>query len=370
MRPTIAQINLANLAHNVKIIRHHLPPAMGMTAVVKADAYGHGALAVSRVALDQGATSLAVATPEEGSELRAAGFTVPILLLGLTFAEDAANIVKHDLTATACTLEQINNLAQAAKVQKRQAKVMLKMDTGMNRIGFAPQDLPKYAEYALSLAEIDLRGCFTHVATADSSDKQHALNQVERFRQSLKQLADKQIHLPYISFANSASIVDLDCSLCNNVRPGIILYGLTPSNQMQHKLDLKPVMELKTKVVYVKQVPAGAAIGYGRTFTAAQATYIATLPIGYADGYNRRLSNKATVLIGGKRRPVVGNVCMDQIMVDLGPASPVEIGAEAVLFGRQGTEEITVDELAEITQTINYELVCAISKRVPRIYSN
>jgi alanine racemase len=368
MRPTIAQINLTNLAHNVKVIRNHLPPAMGMTAVVKADAYGHGALAVSRVALDQGATSLAVATPEEGIELREAGFTVPILLLGLTFPEDAKNIITYGLTATACTFEQINHLAQVARTQNRQAKVMLKMDTGMNRIGFAPQDLLRYAEYALSFAEIDLRGCFTHLATADSNDKQQALNQVELFRQSLEQLADKQIHLPYISFANSASIVDLDCSLCNHVRPGIILYGLAPSNKMQRKLDLKPVMELKTKVVYVKQVPAGAAIGYGRTFTATHATYIATLPIGYADGYHRLLSNKAAVLIGGKRCPLVGTVCMDQIMVDLGPDFSGEIGAEAVLFGRQGTAEITVDELADLAQTINYELVCAISKRVPRIY--
>jgi alanine racemase len=368
MRPTIAQINLTNLAHNVKVIRNHLPPTMGMTAVVKADAYGHGALAVSRVALDQGATSLAVATPEEGQELREAGFTVPILLLGLTFAEDAAMIVKYDLTATVCTYEQINILAQAARTQGDQAKIMLKIDTGMNRIGFAPQDLPSYVEYALSLGEINLRGCFTHVATADSRDKTYAQNQVELFQQSLKQLADKHIHLPYISFANSASIIDLDCTIGNHARPGIILYGLTPSNEMHHQLDLKPVMELKTKVAYVKQVPAGAAIGYGRTFQAPQATYIATLPIGYADGYHRLLSNKAPVLIGGKRCPVVGNVCMDQIMVDLGPEAPGQIGTEAVLIGRQGTEEITVGELADLAQTINYELVCAVSKRVPRIY--
>ena len=368
MRPTIAQINLTNLAHNVKVIGKHLPPAMGMTAVVKADAYGHGALKVSQVVLEQGATSLAVATPEEGQELREAGFTVPILLLGLTFAEDAPTIVKHELTATACTYEQLNNLAQAARIQGLQAKVMLKIDTGMNRIGFAPQNLPKYVEYALALPEINLRGCFTHVATADSRDKTDAQNQVDLFQQSLKQLADKHIHLPYISFANSASIVDLDCSRGNHARPGIILYGLRPSNEMRHQLDLKPVMELKTKVVYVKQVPTGAAIGYGRTFQASQTTYIATLPIGYADGYHRLLSNKAPVLIGGKRCQVVGNVCMDQIMVDLGPEASVEIGAEAVLFGRQGTEEITVGELAELAQTIHYELVCAVSKRVPRIY--
>lgn len=368
MRPTIAQINLTNLAYNVKIIRNHLSPAIGMTAVVKADAYGHGALEISRVALEQGATALAVATPEEGIELRKAGFTVPILLLGLAFAEDAENLVHYDLTATACTFEHINTLAQAARAQGRQAKIMLKVDTGMNRIGFAPQELPTYAEYALSFAEIELRGCFTHLATADSRDKEHAQNQVALFRQSIRQLADKQIHLPYISFANSASIVDLDCSLCNNARPGIILYGLAPSNEMHHTLDLKPVMELKTKVVYVKQVPAGAAIGYGRTFTTAQPTFIATLPIGYADGYHRLLSNKASVLIHGRRCPIVGTVCMDQIMVDLGPESTVETGAEAVLFGRQGTEEITVNELADLAQTINYELICAVSKRVPRIY--
>lgn len=368
MRPTIAQINLGHLAHNVKAIRHHLPISIGMTAVVKADAYGHGAVAVSRVALDNGATALAVATVEEGMELREAGFTVPILLLGLTFAEDAKEIIQYDLTATACTFEQINNLAQTARTQGQKVRVMLKIDTGMNRIGFAPQDLPIYAEYALSFPEINLRGCFTHLATADSKDKQHAQQQIALFQQSLKQLADKKIPLPFISFANSASIIDLDCTICNNSRPGIILYGLEPSNEMHRKLDLKPVMELKTKVVYVKQVPAGTTIGYGRTFRSPRTTYIATLPIGYADGYHRLLSNKAPVLIGGRRCQQVGNICMDQIMVDLGPDHPVEIGAEAVLFGRQGTEEITVGELANLAQTIHYELVCAVSKRVPRVY--
>ncbi len=370
MRPTVALINLAHLAHNVKVIRSHLPSAIGITAVVKADGYGHGAVAVSRVALANGATTLAVATPEEGIELRKAGFTVPILLLGLTLAEDAADLIHYDLTATACTFEQIAILAQSARLQQHRAKIMLKMDTGMNRIGFAPQDLLRYAEYALSFPEIELRGCFTHLATADSQDKSYAQDQVALFQSGLNQLAAKQIHLPYISFANSASIVDLDCSICNNSRPGIILYGLAPSTEMHYTLDLKPVMELKTKVVYVKQVAAGTTIGYGRTFQSPRTTYIATLPIGYADGYHRLLSNKAPVLIGGKRCRLVGNICMDQIMVDLGPDNPVEIGAEAVLFGRQGKEEITVGELADLAQTIHYELVCAVSKRVPRIYCN
>lgn len=368
MRPTIAYVNLANLTYNLKTIRRHLPQSVGMTAVVKADAYGHGAVKVSQIALQEGATSLAVATVEEGVELREAGFTVPILLLGLTFPEDAPVIVKNDLTAAACTQEEIDVLDKAAVAAGKQARVMLVMDTGMSRIGFLPNQLPAIAAYALAKANVDLRGCFTHLATADCADKKYAKEQVAAFSGALDLLAAKNIKLPFISFANSASIMDFDCTLCTHARPGIILYGLNPSNEMQHDLGLKPVMELKTKVVYVKQIPAGAAVGYGRKFIASKPTYVATLPIGYADGYHRLLSNKAPILIGGKRRRLIGNICMDQVMVDLGDDASVKIGDEAVLFGRQGTEEITLGELADIAQTIHYELACAISKRVPRHY--
>ncbi|MDU2064192.1 MAG: alanine racemase [Sporomusaceae bacterium] len=368
MRPTIAQVNLSYLSHNLRQIRKHLPAAIDMTAVVKADAYGHGAIPVSKRALFEGATSLAVATVQEGIELREAGIKVPILILGLTFPEEAKDIIRYDLTVAACTKEQIDLLATTARAKSQQARIMLKVDTGMSRIGFLPQDLLEFVDYTASLPNANLRGCFTHLATADSADKEYAGRQIGAFKNALQTLEAKRIQLPYISFANSASIMDLDCTICTHARPGIILYGLEPSKEMQQHLNLKPVMSLKTKVAYVKQIPAGTTVGYGRTFTADEDVYVATLPIGYADGYHRLLSNKAPILIGGKRRQLIGNICMDQIMVNLGNDPTVQAGDEAVLFGQQGKEEITLGELADIAQTIHYELACAVSKRVPRHY--
>ncbi|VBB05819.1 alanine racemase pyridoxal-phosphate attachment site [Lucifera butyrica] len=368
MRPTYVEIDLTALRHNMTQIRSVIPSAAGIMAVVKADAYGHGAVPVSRTVLAAGASSLAVAIPEEGAELREAGLTVPILVLGLTLPEQAHSLVENNLTATVCTLEQVNALAAAAREVGKSAQVMIKTDTGMGRIGIPPAQVLPFIRQLLAIPEIKVQGLFTHMAAADEKDKRYANFQITAFRSVLADLKSAGINPLCVSAANSAGIIDLPDSHFTAVRPGIILYGLPPSHDMHRSLDLHPVMSLKTKIVYIKQVPAATAISYGCTYQTSRETYIATLPLGYADGYSRQLSNKASVLIGGKRCPVVGRVCMDQILVDLGTECSSRIGDEAVLFGKQGSEEITVTELADLAATINYELVCAISPRVPRIY--
>lgn len=370
MRATRAEIDLAAIRHNIHQIRSVLKPATSITAVVKANAYGHGAIPVSHAALSAGADCLAVAIPEEGVELREAGFTVPILILGLALPEQSDIIAEQELTATVCTEEQLLALVQAADRCAKQVRVMIKVDTGMNRVGLRPENLLTFIELIQSCPQLILRGVFTHLATADAADKAYAYQQLQAFEQAIEQTVKANISLPFISAGNSAGVIDLPDSHFTTVRPGIILYGLPPSHEMHHQLDLIPAMSLHTKVVHVKEVLPGSPISYGCTYRCSEKTWLATLPIGYADGYHRILSNKASVLIGGKRRPVVGRVCMDQIMVDIGPVCDVAVGDDVVVFGKQGSEEITVTELADLADTINYELLCAISPRVPRVYVN
>ncbi len=369
MRPTYAEIDLAAIRHNIGQIRAAVGPAVKLIAVVKANAYGHGAVKVSRAALEAGADCLAVAIPEEGAELRGAGLAVPIFILGLTPPEQARLVVDYHLTAAVATMDCIKALSHAARDAGRRCRVMLKTDTGMGRIGVAPVEIEEYRQYIQASPGVELVGIFTHLASADAADKAYAEKQLAVFRAAVDRLAAKT-SLTYISAANSAATVDLPQGFFNTVRPGIIIYGLPPSHEMHGSFDLRPAMQFKTRIAYIKEVNAGTSVSYGCTFTTERPTFLATLPVGYADGYSRHLSNKATVLIGGKRCPVVGRVCMDQTVVDLGPESDAAIGDEVVLVGRQGKEEITLTELADLAGTINYELACAVSPRVPRIYIN
>lgn len=367
MRPTLAEVDLAAIRHNIREIRSAVGSHVNLTAVVKANAYGHGAVPVSRAALKSGADSLAVAIPEEGAELRAAGLSAPIFILGLTLPDQAELIADNDLIASVSTKESIAALAEAGRRRNRPARVMLKVDTGMHRIGVSPEKTEEFLQLIAASPGVEAAGTFTHLADADAADKEYAFKQLARFQAVTEKLSHR---LEFLSAANSATIIDLPDGRFNMVRPGIILYGLPPSGEMHNALDLRPAMQLKTRIAYIKQVPVGSPISYGCTYTTDRETYLATLPIGYADGYSRHLSSKGEVLIGGKRRPVVGRVCMDQIIVDLGPVCDAAIGDEAVLFGRQGDAEITVTELADLTGTINYELVCRVSARVPRVYVN
>ena len=368
MRPTYAEINLAAIKHNIAQLRSRLQPGTRFMAVVKANAYGHGAVPVSQTALAAGADCLAVAIPEEGAELRAAGITAPILVLGLTLPEQAPMVVKHNLTATICTEDQIKALSQAARETGRVARVVIKVDTGMHRIGLPPEELLSFIAKVHAAPNLDLRGVFTHLATADAHDKTFAQRQIDCFTAAVKAVEAAGIRFSFISAANSAAIIDLPQGHFNTVRGGIAMYGLPPSQEMHHQLDLLPALQFKTKIVFIKQIQPGDTVSYGCTYQADAPTYIATLPVGYADGFSRRLSNTGEVLIGGRRRPIVGRVCMDQVMVNLGPVCNAAVGDEVVLLGRQGKEMITADEIAQRLGTINYEVVCAISHRVPRIY--
>lgn len=370
MRPTIAEVNLEAIRHNVRQIRRAVSPATFIAAVVKANAYGHGAVKVSWAALAAGANGLGVAIPEEGAELREKGLTVPIWVLGLTLPEQARLLVDYNLVATVSTPEAAKALAEAARRKGRSAELMLKIDTGMSRVGVRPEQALAFLKNLRSDPNLKVRGVFTHLATADAADKTYAYRQLGSFSAALNQIGRAGLALDWISAANSATIIDLSQGHFNLVRPGIILYGLAPSQEMRGDLNLQPAMQFKTRVVYMKEVPPGTKVGYGSTHITSRKTRLATLPVGYADGYSRHLSNKASVLIGGRRCPVVGRVCMDQIMADLAPKADAKIGDEAVLFGRQGDAEISVTELADLAGTINYELVCAISARVPRIYIN
>ena len=368
MRPTHAIIDLSAIRHNVRELAA-LSSGASLNAVVKANAYGHGAVAVSRAALAAGAGSLSVAIPEEGVELREAGIAAPIFILGLVLPEQADLVIRYNLIAPVSSLEGATALAAAAARQEKKAYVMLKTDTGMGRIGLMPEQIPAFLAEISALPGLEIKGIFTHLAAADEQDKTYAGRQLARFNDMLATLKQKNITFPYLSAANSAGIIDLPESHFSLVRAGIALYGLIPSHDMHHNPHLLPALQFKTKIVHIKFVPAGTSIGYGCTYTVPSPTYIATLPVGYADGYSRHLSNKAEVLISGRRRKLVGRVCMDQIMVDLGPVCDAEIGDEAILAGRQGNEFLSLTELADLAGTINYELACAISARVPRIYT-
>ena len=368
MRPTQAIIDLSAIRHNVRQIRGSLPVTTRMIAVVKANAYGHGAIPVSRAALGAGADSLAVAIPEEGIELRAAGIHVPILILGVTLPEQADLLVDHDLTATVSSSEGLRALQAAALKKSKQARVMLKLDTGMSRIGIQPNALVPFAREALNLDGINVIGLFTHFATADDADSSYTMTQFECLNEAVRSLQDAGLSVPVLSAANSAATDSFPAAHMDAVRPGIILYGLPPDPAMHMHLDLKPAMSLVTRIVFIKHVPAGTPVNYGCTYCTESPTWLATLPIGYADGYSRHLSNKAEVLVQGIRRRVVGRICMDQTVIDLGPECDAAIGDEVVLCGRQGQNEITLTELAGLAGTINYELACGISPRVPRVY--
>ena len=368
MRPTRAIINLPAIRHNLRQIRASLPESTLVIAVVKANAYGHGAIPVSRAALEAGADWLAVAIPEEGAELRIAGFRVPILVLGLSLPEQATLCIDRNLTATVASMENLQALHEAAWRKNSRARVMIKIDTGMGRVGIQTTEAVPFIQYARTLSGIEVVGLFTHFAAADEADKTFALTQQARLEAVVRSLAGHGISLPVISAANSAATDSLPGAWLDAVRPGIILYGLPPAPGMPLQLDLKPAMSLVTRIVQLKQVPAGTPVSYGYTYQTPAPAWLATLPVGYADGYSRHLSNRAEVLIHGIRRRVVGRICMDQTVIDLGPHCDAAVGDEAVLFGRQGGAEITLTELATLAGTINYELACGISPRVPRVY--
>jgi len=371
IRPTWAEINLDNLRHNIMEIRRITSSTSNICAIVKADAYGHGAVEVAKEALACGATYLGVAFLDEALELRKHGITAPILILGFTPENQFDKIIEHDITQTIYNTDSAKALSECAVKLNKKAKVHLKIDTGMSRIGFCPEICftPEFKE-PFSLPGLEIEGIFTHFARADEKDRSCTNEQFRLFIKVISSIEEDGYSIPIKHAANSAGIMEYPETHLDMVRPGIILYGLYPSDEVSKQLiHLKPVMSLKTRVSNVKVLPKGKAISYGGTFVAQRESIIATLPVGYADGYSRLLSSKAHVLIKGQRAPIVGRICMDQCMVDVTDVQgSVSIGDEVILIGEDGNDRISADEIAKLIGTISYEVVCGISKRVPRVY--
>lgn len=363
-RATRAIIDLGAVSYNVAEIRKKIGSKRGLMAVVKADGYGHGAVEVSKAALRSGADSLGVALPEEGQQLREAGIEVPILVVGLIQPGEAYKVAKFRLAQTVASVELLEALDHEASKASTRVSVHIKLDTGMGRIGVKPDDAVSFAYKVKSFKNLNLEGLFSHFSSAGERDKTFSKRQLQLFDQVIANLQLAGIEVPKKHMANSAAVLDFPQSYYDMVRPGIIIYGLYPSTEISHSIELKPAMTLKTKVFQVKVVPPATPISYGGTFTTKGRTTVATLPVGYADGYSRLLSNRGEVLIKGHRAPVIGNICMDMCMVDVSSVEDVRPGDEVILFG----EELSVDEIAAKIGTINYEIVCGVSKRVPRIY--
>ncbi|MFQ5867159.1 MAG: alanine racemase [bacterium] len=368
LRPTWAEIDLGAFRHNFREIKRKFRKGVSSLPVVKADGYGHGMEEIARASLSCGAKLLGVANIEEGIFLRKRGITAPILILGSVYPlSNFSYILRYNLSPTICSLEASEELSKIAKRRRRKVRVHIKVDTGMGRIGISAQNAVSLVKRVVQLPGVLVEGIFTHLAAADS-DYEFTMEQIRKFQSVTDGLKRDNISIKYIHAANSTAILAYPDAHFNLVRPGISLYGLVPFEGAEREIDLKPVMQLKTRIVFIKRVKKGTSISYGRTWKAKRESIIGTLPIGYADGYSRLLSNRGEVLICGSRVPIVGRVCMDMCMVDVTPPPDVKVGEEVVLIGSQGKERITADEIAKLTGTITYEVVCGISKRVPRIY--
>lgn len=367
MRAARAEIDLAAVAENVRTLIGLVAPAQ-VCAVVKADGYGHGAIAVSEAALDAGASWLGVALVEEGLVLRKNGIDAPILLLSQPRAKDLRPAIERDLRITVYTNDGIEAVAATAGKLKVTARVHLKVDTGMNRVGCRPADALGLAKEIARHASVDLEAVYTHCALADEPGEPFTDVQLDRFEEVVAELDAAGLRPPMLHAANSAAAVDHPRARYDLARVGIAIYGISPSPALSDRLPLRPAMSLSAEVSHAKRVAAGEGVSYGHLHHFAHDTNVATVPIGYADGVPRALSLVGgEVLIGGRRRPIAGVVTMDQLMVDCAD-DDVAVGDEVVLLGRQGDERVTADEWADRLNTIAYEVVCGIGPRVPRHY--
>ncbi len=345
-----------------------MQPDTMLMAVVKANAYGHGVLQVAQICLENGADYLAVANVREALELRQAGITAPVLVLGIVPPEQAELLINNNIDITVADLDNARIYSQAAS-PAHPARLHIKLDTGMGRIGFQTDEKSAGEIKEIhQLPNILMQGIFSHFATADFEDKGYSLQQDQKFNDFIQRLEAMNIHIPIKHLANSAAIMDMPETRYNMVRSGIIMYGLYPSAQVKKEnLPIEPVMRLKTRISFIKTLPPNRSVSYCRTYITPMDTLVATVPIGYADGYSRLLSNKAWAVVRGQKVPLIGNVCMDQCMFNVTGVDGVKTGDEVILFGRP-EDGITADDLAQIMGTINYEVVCTVGRRIPRIY--
>jgi alanine racemase len=367
-RPTWAEINLAAIRNNLCCVKKAVGPGVKVMASVKANAYGHGVKEVSRIYLEEGVDFLSVATLDEALELGDVG--VPVMILGYVPPQFADFMVNCSLRAAIFDVSMARALSAASQALGRPAYIHLKIDTGMGRIGFAPgeESIAAIQEIA-SLPGINMEGIFSHFAEADGEDDDFTMEQLKTFQDFIQELEGRGIKIPLRHCSNSAAIFRYPQTHLDMVRAGIALYGLYPSPYMKKSMDLGivPAMTLKSRVSMVKKLPQGHGVSYGRTYICDRDTRVATLPVGYADGYSRRFSNQSWIMIKGQRANSLGTICMDQCMFDISGREDITEGEEAVLFGTEA-DGITADDLAFISNTINYEIVCSVSSRVPRIY--
>jgi alanine racemase len=369
MRLTHAEINLTALRSNFNAIRRHVGPGVKIMGIVKANAYGHGFVEVAKSLVEYGVDYLGVGFLEEGVVLRQNGVGVPVLVLGGVLGHQIGEFLANDLEITVSSTELARWIENdVARRNSTKARVHLKIDTGMERIGVRAENAIQFAENVCRLPHLDVVGIYSHFATSEERDKTFAVGQLGKFLGVLESLRKTGIEIPVPHMANSGAIIDMPDARLAMVRPGISLYGIYPSRETSESIPLKPVLTLKSSVVFIKDVPAGTSISYGRKYFTKDKTRIATIPVGYGDGYRRALSNTADVLIRGVRCRIVGTVCMDQIMVDIGAVPDVHVGEEVVLIGRSGGESISAWELSSLHGSIPYELLTGLTARVPRVF--
>lgn len=376
VKRTWAEISLNAIEHNYNVIRNKVADDTKVCCVIKADGYGHGAVELSQIYEKLGADFFAVSNIDEGIEIRKSGSKLPIVILGYTPVSEAENLAEYDISQAVFSLEYAKELSEKCVEEDCICKMHIKVDSGMSRIGFMCQEFPR-DEYSIEeiceaccLPNLEVEGLFTHfcVSDEDAEGREFTNKQYENFIHVRDSLKKRGVDIRVVHCSNSGAIEDYPETCCDMVRAGIILYGLAPSSKLADRLDLVPAMTLKTVVAFVKEVQKGATISYGRTFTADRKMKIATVPIGYADGFIRQNAKDGYMMVNGKKAKIVGRICMDQTMLDVTDIEDVKTGDEVVVFGTGENGEPTADSLAENTGTINYETVCLVGKRVPRIY--
>ncbi|MFN0158029.1 MAG: alanine racemase [Bacteroidota bacterium] len=368
--PTHAIINIQALRNNFSVVRHYVGERVGIVAVVKANAYGHGMEIIAREAVRNGAKYLGVGRVTEGVDLRKAGISLPILVFEIVPADFVEEGLFYNLDMTVCTLEEARQIESVAERMQRKANVHVKVDTGMGRLGHDWKHTAEFIEQIGRMHRMNIVAVYSHFATSEDSNQTFAKEQLTRFNIVLEEIRKRKIEIPVRHMANTGAIMSLPESHFDMVRPGIMLYGLTPSRKMEGEAALQSVMSLVSKVSLIKTVEAGTSVSYGRRYYTREKTCVATIPIGYGDGYSRLLTNKAEVLIGGKRYPSVGTITMDNLMIDLGLYHPVSSGDDVVLIGADGDEAITSWDVAEKMGTIPYEVTCLITPRVSRVVTD
>ena len=374
MRTTYLKIYQDALRHNLRAIRALVPKETETVAVVKANAYGYGAMLVAGMAMEEGYEALAVAVTGEARQLREAGFKCPIYLLGLLMPDEYEDAFETDAIIPICESTNLKLLDETAAHFGKTASVMVAVDSGMNRIGVQAEDVPEFLEAIKKYTNITVHGFFTHYACADGESHEHVKHQMYRFESMVRRIPNPERYI--FTAANSSTTLYFPESYYDAVRPGQIIYGYMPDGHAdtQAREDMLPEFEsclgLFSRIVHIHKVKAGDTVGYGATYKCDEDTWIGTVPIGYADGYPRCLSNRGEVLIGGRRYKVAGRVCMDQVMIELGHETDVKVGDEVVLIGRQGGDEITVSDIARLADTHPDEISCQLTQRIPRIYCN